>query len=140
MGAAHGLEIRDPSGDARLVAFTLSVPDEIFSDPRTGLDRWLVREAMQGRLADEVRLNRRRGRQAGDIVPRLRNSATEVESALAEIESGPACQYLDSVYMRQIWQMVQTQDSRLAFQKSVTTLTRGIMAGLWVNEFYARHV
>ncbi|MEI7844373.1 MAG: asparagine synthase-related protein [Chloroflexota bacterium] len=139
MGAAHGLEIRDPSGDARLVAFTLSVPDDIFSDPKTGMDRWLVREAMQDRLADEVRLNRRRGRQAGDLVPRLRNSADEVESALAEIESGPASQYLDSVQMRQIWQMVQTQDSKLAFLKSVTTLTRGIMAGLWVNEFYARH-
>jgi len=136
MGAVHGLEIRDPTGDTRLLAFCLSVPDHVFMDTETGLDRWLIREAMKGRLPDEVRLNRKRGRQAGDLVPRLRACAPEVESALAELEDGPAREYLDVAYMRETWQMIQTQDSPQAFRKAITVLTRGIMAGLWVNEFY----
>ncbi|ABQ25547.1 asparagine synthase-related protein [Geotalea uraniireducens] len=136
MGAAHGLEIRDPTADARVLAFTLSVPDYIFMDPTTGLDRWLIREAMKGRLPDEVRLNRERGRQAGDLVPRLRACADEVETALDELAVGPAAAYLNVPYMREVWAMVRTDDTPEAFRKSVTILTRGIMAGLWVNGFY----
>jgi asparagine synthase (glutamine-hydrolysing) len=135
MGAAFGLEIRDPTADARLLAFTLSVPDHIFIDPQTGLDRWLIRAAMKGRLPDNVRLNHKRGRQAGDRVPRLRASATEVETALDELARGPAAAYLDMAYMRDVWRMVQRDNTPEAFRKSGTVLTRGIMAGLWVNGF-----
>lgn len=134
LGAAHGLEVRDPSADARVLAFTLSVPDHIFTDPTTGMDRWLIRAAMKGRLPDEVRLNRRRGRQAGDLVPRLRRCAREIETALDELQYGPAAAYLDVRYMRQVWKMVQTQDTPDALRKSITVLTRGIMAGLFVNQ------
>ena len=136
MGAAHGLEVRDPTADTRVLAFTLSVPDHIFMDPETGLDRWLIREAMQGRVPDKVRLNRRRGYQAGDLVPRLRACAAEVETALDELSNGPAAAYVDVPYLRGVWQRVQTQDTREAFLKATTILTRGIMAGLFVNGFY----
>ncbi len=135
MRAAYGLEACDPTADARVLAFTISVPDHIFIDPKTGLDRWLIREAMKGRLPDEVRLNRKRGRQAGDLVPRLRASATEVEDALNELEGGPAAAYVDVPHMREVWRMIQTQDTPEAFRKSVTVLTRGVMAGLFVNGF-----
>lgn len=135
MGAAHGLEIRDPTADARVLAFTISVPDYIFIDPQTGMDRMLIRDAMKGRLPDEVRLNRKRGRQAGDLVPRLRACAAEVETALDELAQGPAADYLDVPYMCDVWSMIQTQDTPEAFHKAVTVLTRGIMAGLFVNGF-----
>ena len=121
---------------SRLLEFTFSVPDYIFIDPKTGMDRWLIREAMSGRLHDDVRLNRTRGRQAGDLVPRLRASAGEVEAALNELARGLAAEYVDVPYMRQVWQMIQAQDTPEAFDKSVTILTRGIMAGLFVNGFY----
>jgi asparagine synthase (glutamine-hydrolysing) len=136
-GAANGLEIRDPSGDARVLAYTFSVPDEVFIEPRSGLDRWLIRAAMEGRLPDPVRLNRRRGQQAADLVPRLRACAPEVETALAELAGGPAAAYLDLANMRSVWQLVQTEDTPESFHKSITVLTRGIMAGLFVNQFYA---
>lgn len=135
-GAAFGLDVRDPTADARLLAFCLSVPDAVFIDPQTGMDRWLIREAMQGRLPDEVRMNRKRGRQAADLVPRLRACADEVEDALDELAGGPAVEYLNVPHMRQVWRMIQTDDTPEAFHKSVTVLTRGIMAGLWVNGFY----
>lgn len=136
VGAAYGLDVRDPTADARVLAFAFSVPDRIFIDPETGLDRWLIREAMKGRLADEVRLNRKRGRQSSDIVPRLRACANEVEAALNELAAGPAVGYVNVPYMRQVWSMVRTDNTPEAFNKSVTILTRGIMAGLWVNGFY----
>src|SRR5262249_17037534 len=49
-GAAVGLEIRDPPADARVLAYCLSTPDRFYFDPATGLDRWLIRQAMKGRL------------------------------------------------------------------------------------------
>ena len=113
------------------------MPDHIFIDPDTGLDRWLIRAAMEDRLPDEVRLNRRRGRQAGDLVPRLRACAGEVETALDELTTGPAAAYVDVPYIRQVWQMIQMQDTPEALRKAITILTRGIMAGLFVNDFYA---
>jgi asparagine synthase (glutamine-hydrolysing) len=136
LAAEHGLTEQDPTTDARVQAFTLSVPDRIYMDPATGLDRWLIREAMKGRLPDNVRLNRNTGRQAGDLVPRLRTCAAEVEAALDEIARGPAAEYVDVGYMRKEWRMIQTEDTHEAFVKSITVLTRGIMAGLFVNQFY----
>jgi len=135
MGAAFGLEMRDPTGDARVLGFCFSVPDSIFIDPRTGLDRWLIREAMKGRLPESVRMNRRRGQQACDLVPRLRRSAVAVDGALAEIERGPAAGYVSVPAMRRAWEKVRTEDTYEAFEVAVTVLTRGIMAGLFVNGF-----
>jgi asparagine synthase (glutamine-hydrolysing) len=136
INAAEGIETRDPTADARLLAFTYSVPDHIYIDPNTGQDRWLIREAMKGRLPDEVRLNRRFGRQAADRVVRLRNCAAEVNSALEELACGPASTYVDIAYMRQVWQVVQNENTGASFSNSATILLRGIMAGLFVNDFY----
>jgi asparagine synthase (glutamine-hydrolysing) len=138
LGAAYGLEIRDPSADVRLLEFALSVPDEIYIDPQTATNRWLIREAMKGRLPEEVRLNRRRGRQAADLVTRLRDSAAEVECVLNELDSGPAAAYLDVSYMRDVWEMVKAQDSPEALSKARKILMRGIAAGLFVNHFTDR--
>jgi len=136
LGAMHGLTICDPTADARLLALTISIPDHVYIDPKTGFNRWLIREAMKGRLPDKVRLNRARGRQAGDLVLRLRACAEEVESALSDLARGPSAEYVDVEYMRQVWEMIQLNDTSEAFVKSITILTRGIMAGLFVNRFY----
>jgi asparagine synthase (glutamine-hydrolysing) len=82
-----------------------------------------------------VRLNRRRGRQAADLVPRLRTSADEVERALTEIENGPGAEYVSVPAMRAVWRRVGAEDSPHTLKLAVTVLTRGIMAGLFVNGF-----
>jgi asparagine synthase (glutamine-hydrolysing) len=133
---ACNIESRDPTADVRVLEFISSVPDHIFIDPKTGIDRWLIRAAMHNRLPDEVRLNRKRGRQAGDVVPRLRNSALEVESTLNELAHGPAAAYIDIMYMRKVWKMALSEDTSDVFNKSQNILLRGIMAGLFVNDFY----
>jgi asparagine synthase (glutamine-hydrolysing) len=136
IGAEYGMEVRDPTADARVLAFALSVPDRIFINPETGMDRWLIRESMKGRLPDKVRLNRNKGRQSADIVPRLRACAGEVEAALDELATGPAAAYVNVPQMRAVWTLIQTNDTQEAYYQAVTILTRGIMAGLWVNGFY----
>jgi asparagine synthase (glutamine-hydrolysing) len=35
--------------------------------------------------------------------------------------------------MRAVWRMIQREDTPEAFRKAITVLTRGIMAGLYVN-------
>ncbi len=139
MSRAFDIGIYDPTVDVRVMKFVFSVPDHIFIDQETGIDRWLIRDAMKGRIPDEVRLNRNRGRQAGDLVPRLRACASEVDDVLSELINGPASLYLDVPYMYEVWKMVLTQDTPDAFHKAITVLTRGIMAGLFVNNFYGSH-
>lgn len=134
-GRAAGIDIRDPSGDARVLAYTWSIPDQFYYDPATRTDRRVIREAMQGRLPDQVRLNTRRGRQAGDICIRLRRSADEVEEALEQVEASEAAsEVVDVSVLRSAWRIVAEEDSPRAFRLAVTTLTRGLMAGLFVAE------
>jgi asparagine synthase (glutamine-hydrolysing) len=135
LGTACGLRVTDPTADPRVLSFCMSVPDKIFIDPQSGQDRWLIREAMKGRLPNQVRLNGRRGRQAGDLIPRLRACNDEVEAALDEIAAGPASAYLDLARMRQAWNRIQVEDNSEVFRLAVSMLMRGIMAGLFVNGF-----
>jgi asparagine synthase (glutamine-hydrolysing) len=139
IGAWHGVEMRDPTADARVLEYVLAVPDHIFMDPQTGIDRWLIREAMKGRLPDEVRLNRNRGRQAADMVPRLRACAADVEEALEELRRGPAAEFVDVDHMRRVWSMIRTKDTPEANDMSKKIILRGIMAGLFVNGFYEQN-
>ncbi len=133
-GAAHGLHVRDATFDKRVMEFALSIPDDEFSGPE-GYDRWPMRAAMEGLMPDEVRLNRRRGRQAADVGARLVNSIPEVDAALREIESSKlAPEYLSLPRMRQTWQALQADVDARNTQLAVTILTRGIMAGLYLVE------
>jgi asparagine synthase (glutamine-hydrolysing) len=131
-GAAAGIDPRDPTRDVRVIEFTFAVPDRIFIDPATGTDRWLVRQAMVDRLPDEVRQNARRGRQAADVVPRLRACRAAVDEVLEEVAHGPATDYLDVTRLRAHWRLIQEQDSMTSYLMA-TAFERGLLAGLFVN-------
>lgn len=82
-----GLDVRDPTGDRRVVELCLSIPDVQFA--LGGVPRSLIRRAMRGVLPDVVLDERRKGLQSADWrvnfdaaipglraeVARLRNSA-----------------------------------------------------------------
>lgn len=135
MGRAAGLSVADPTGDARVLAFCLSVPDSVFVDPVTGQSRWLIREAMKGRLPETVRLNQRMGVQAADLVLRLRACSAEVADAIDVIARGPAAGYVDPMRLEAAWRLLSTEDTPEAYSLAVSVLTRGIMAGLFVDGF-----
>ncbi|NOZ05057.1 MAG: asparagine synthetase B [Chloroflexi bacterium] len=131
-GAAFGLEVRDPTLDKRVLAYTLAVPDAVFTG-QNGLDRWLIREAMVGLLPDEVRLNQRRGRQAADLGERLLRTAPEMDEALAELAASErVTRYLDVERMRAAWSNLQAEVNTETTHRAVTILLRGLMAGLFL--------
>lgn len=131
-GAAAGLEIRDPTFDKRVIAYTLAVPDPIFDSPDGG-DRWLIRAAMVGLLPDEVRLNRQRGRQSADLAGRLLASAEEVAAALAAVDASPANAYVDVAKMSRAWADVQRETTVQTTHRAGSILLRGLLAGLFLN-------
>lgn len=129
-GAAYGLEVRDPTQDTRVMAFTLGVPDQQW---RGTMDRWLLRRAMGGLLPDEVRLNPRKGRQAGDVIQRIRQHAQEVTEALAVLQECPeALAYLDLPYMRQVYNTLLERQNVAITAQAAMILLRGLCAGLFL--------
>jgi asparagine synthase (glutamine-hydrolysing) len=136
MASSYGLQITDPSADARILEFTLAIPDHIFIEPKSGVDRWLIRESMRGRLPERVRLNKRHGVQAGDRAKRICEFEAEILLSLEELEKGPAADYVDVSYMREVWEFIKCTESPDAHTMTGNILLRGIMAGLYVNNFY----
>ena len=132
MGAAFGLEVRDPTFDKRVMAYTLSIPDHHFVG-QNGLDRRIIREAMAGVLPDGVRLNPMRGRQAADIGFRLRDSADEVAVVLKSLTNSQAADYLDLNKMQNTFTNVIHDINRKHTKFAGTVLMRGLEAGLFLE-------
>ena len=129
-GAAYGLEVRDPTQDKRLMAFTLGVPDAQWWGV---LDRWLLRRAMAGLLPDKVRLSQQRGRQAGDVIQRIRHHSEEMSALLDQLQThGVADRYLDLAYMRQVYDTLLERQDVTTTGKASTILLRGLCAGLFL--------
>jgi asparagine synthase (glutamine-hydrolysing) len=133
-GAAHGLEVRDPTQDRRVIEFCQGIPEDQFQ--RGGVDRRLIRRAMQGYLPDEVRLNARRGLQAADIGQRVLDNREEVEAAMAKMEQHDLTRHvLDLPRMANVLASMQR---RLTPQNTVdcrTILMRGLMTGKFLLRF-----
>ena len=130
-----GVDARDPTVDVRVVEFALQIPDRHFKGD-DGTDRRVLREAMRGLLPDSVRQNRQRGRQAADLVERLRRSRAEIDSALASVSTGPAVEYVSIEKLRAAWDQVLVANSPAATNAAVITLMRGLMAAFWITTTY----
>jgi asparagine synthase (glutamine-hydrolysing) len=134
VGVGFGLELRDPTADRRVIEFCMAIPDSQFG--RRGRNRWLIRRAMRGLLADEVRLNTRRGLQAADIAMRVRDSRPEIAAALAKLETNPlARQVLDLPRMSGVLAGLEGAVDRSSRDGCVTILLRGLQAGLFLSRF-----
>ncbi len=137
-GRATGLEIRDPSADARVLAYTWSLPDRVFMDPETGQCRWLIRQAMAGRLCEEVRTNEKRGLQGADQVLRLREQPEDVETALERLCDSPVAQtILDLTMLRDGWRRIKRQEDGITAGMTAPSWSRAMMAGLFLADWPA---
>ena len=81
--AEYGLSIRDPTGDKRVIEYSLAVPVEEFS--RGGVPRSLARRAFADRLPQQVAASRVRGYQAADWHEGLDRARAEVEREIGSI-------------------------------------------------------
>ncbi len=130
-----GVEERDPTMDIKLNEFVLSLPENMFF--RDGMDRCVMRLGMQGILPDEIRLNRRRGRQGSDIVPRVRHFSQQAEQALTYIEaSGLARELLNVQLLGQILRSICQGETGIEIMNECTrVLLPGLSAGLFLASF-----
>ncbi|MCX5784504.1 MAG: asparagine synthase-related protein [Elusimicrobia bacterium] len=130
LGAAAGLDVRDPTADVRLLMFCLGVPEEKHSSG--GGERMLLRRAMCA-LPDEVRWNTARGKQAADVGRRLLDHREEMEEelqALASHRSVPA--YVDCGSLQSAWKELQTEVTPHTNHRAASLLLRGVMAGRFI--------
>ena len=133
---ALGFEVRDPTQDKRLMEFCLGIPERFHFAMKT--DRAVLRRAFEGLLPDEVRLNRRTGLQAADIVYRVRQTLPEVEDALRIVSAHPLCRVvLNLPEMKRVLDSIQagTEITREKTLQSTTILLRGMGVGLFLARF-----
>jgi asparagine synthase (glutamine-hydrolysing) len=124
--AAHGLDVRDPTVDVRLLEFCVGTPDEQFA--REGHDRWLARRALAPLIPSEVAWSRRRGAQGADIAYRLRADAAAVSDAVRRLaETELVREYLDVGLIERNWQQVRVGGSEGALE-----LSRGLLFGAFL--------
>lgn len=58
LSMAHGIEVRMPFMDWRLVTYTMALPDAMKSS--RGYGKWIARAALEGRMPERIRMNRRK--------------------------------------------------------------------------------
>ena len=112
------------------MTFALGIPEPYWRGP---LDRWVLRHAMAGWLPDAVRLNRRIGLQAADLLTRLRTHSRDLDRVLEEVAGNAvAASYADIAYLRATADRLQTSGDYSARRASATVLLRGLGAGAFV--------
>jgi asparagine synthase (glutamine-hydrolysing) len=91
---AYGLEVRDPTGDLRLLEFCLSVPESQYL--RNGQTRWLLHRLMNNILPPEILFPKTKGLQAADWYEGIEKDLPRIRDNLAQmIEHGGVGKYLD---------------------------------------------
>lgn len=130
--ARFGIEARDPTGDARIVEFCLSLPEGQYR--RDGQSRWLVRRAMRSRLPPEILDNRSRGLQAADWLERMLGARDRIEDALAALErSSLARQAIDLPRLKRLTAALAAADP--AAQTTLNDYRGRLESGLMVGQF-----
>jgi asparagine synthase (glutamine-hydrolysing) len=134
IGAAYGIEVRDPTFDQRVISFCWSIPEsQYFMD---GHNRMLIRRAMADYLPKQVLWNRRKGIQGADMAQRIVEHRTEIGTVLAKMErSEMACHYLDLPRMRAVFESVQHKIDGDSFDQCGSILLLGLMVGLFLQRF-----
>jgi len=91
---------------------------------------------MRGRLPDEVRLNTRHGRQAADVGHRLLAELPQVQALMAQLETSELARtVLDLPKMQSVLDALQAEVNQKTTEQSMTILTRGLMAGMFLLRF-----
>jgi len=134
--ALYGTDVRDPTADARIAEFCLSLPEQQYRSG--GESRRLIRRAMAGRLPAEILASPRRGIDTADWFERLSGARARVFEALRLLEqSETASTVLDLPRMRrladQLDQPAGDPVRRLKDHRHV--LERGLMVGSFLRWF-----
>lgn len=133
---ALGVEVRDPTGDRRLVELCLAMPDDQFQ--HRGELASLLKRAMRGLVPDEVLEAKTRGLQAPDWFEKMDASRSELEAQLEAIaRDSSAGEHIDLEGLRESlreWPSDPAEFSRLDVQyKYRSRLLRGVGVGYFIR-------
>jgi asparagine synthase (glutamine-hydrolysing) len=115
IGCETGLELRDPTGDPRVIECALSIPDELFLGP---MNKWVLRTMMKGKLPDEVRLNKRKGKQSSDLPARMHADRAAMDRILAEMEASGFGSVADLTRIRDSWQKLNADPDHFPLEEA----------------------
>lgn len=133
--AGWGLDMRDPTGDRRLIEWALRVPDEQYI--LDGEPRSLARRAFADRLPADVLAETRRGYQAADWHVGVGTAKSEIAAELESLTRSPdAAALVDTERLRTLldrWPAFAEDDPRwndaTAAGRHRPLLLRGLAAG-----------
>jgi asparagine synthase (glutamine-hydrolysing) len=138
--ALYGVDIRDPTGDARIAQFCLSLPESQCS--RQGVSRSLIRRAMADRLPAEIVTGSRHGIDTADWFERLSDARPTVDEELRLLERNETARaVLDLPRLRGLADTLGSPPSD-AYQRLLDyrhVLERGLMAGRFLRWFEDGH-
>ncbi|MEZ5688154.1 MAG: asparagine synthetase B family protein [Caenibius sp.] len=81
----HGPEMRDPTAFVPLLELCAGIPDDQYL--RNGVDRWLARRLLKGRVPESVRNERRAGAQACDWPLRFIRDRETIMAEMAQMQA-----------------------------------------------------
>lgn len=135
LNVLHGVELRNPLADIRIIAYCLSIPNHLFHS--WDLPRPLIRIAMRGLLPDSVLLNCTRGVQGADIYRRLRAHRSRILEDLDRLnESELAREVLDLSRIRAVTEQWLNQGGGVATPIINPLLVFGLSMGrflIWLE-------
>lgn len=104
IGHELGIELRDPTGDIRVIKKALEIPNHSFVAP---LKRQVVRTMMKGKLPENVRMNTKKGRQSSDMAERVLANISEVEREVEIMNKSEITHYLDMKRINEEWETLK---------------------------------
>lgn len=110
LGLMHGIIIRDPCKDKRIIELCLSLPVECFV--KNGQERRLIRDYMEGIVPDEIRIDKnRRGLQSADLLFRVNSDFQAYKkSALSYLKNKKLNLYLNQNKVNQLLEALSNQN------------------------------
>jgi asparagine synthase (glutamine-hydrolysing) len=117
----HGIIHRDPTRDKRLIEFCFRIPGNQYVN--NGIERNLIRRAMEGILPDKIRLNKKRGVQAIDWIQKLEPCWTDIENQVEDIILDKDMnRFLDMKKLKNIYESIKINHSKKQEYKIRTVL------------------
>ena len=133
LGAANGVDARDPTRDRRLIEFCWRVPDAVFWN--RGQQRALIRSGMSTLLPASV-LKSQRGLQGADFGHRIVAERARVQALLERLQRHPvAAECLDLPRMQAVLDGLAREITPLTSSQAIAVLARGLAFGLFLSRF-----
>jgi asparagine synthase (glutamine-hydrolysing) len=135
------VEMRDPTGDIRLIEFCLAVPDSQYL--RDGQSRWLLKRLMLNTLPDEILNCRTKGLQAADWYVSMVDKIPVMRQEILQMKSHSVIGgYLDlDTLLADLdnWPQNGWQDEKI-IMKYRLRLLRAMAAGVFISQTVPENV